>query len=114
MYAIARTELDMSPGKLAAQCGHAFVDAYGRSPPDRKALYQSDGHGTKVVLSGTLQGLLEIEEQCIIRNIPCIRIIDSGHVLPPHFTGEPIITALGIGPSYRHEVKFLRSLPLTS
>lgn len=28
MYAIIRADLNMSSGKLAAQCGHAFLNAY--------------------------------------------------------------------------------------
>ncbi len=112
MYAVARSDLQMSAGKLAAQCGHAFVDALERAPPHRKEAYQRDGPGTKVCLTGTLDKLLSIYTECMDVGIPAVLIEDSGHILLPHFTGEPIITAVGIGPVYRHEVKFLRPLQL--
>lgn len=112
MYAIARTDLHMPTGKLSAQCGHAFVEALVRAPPNRRELYRKDGMGTKVVLGGTIDELLKIQYLCEINNVPTALIIDSGHILLPHFTGEPIITCLGIGPVYRHEVKFLKSLQL--
>lgn len=112
MYAIARTDLHMSAGKLSAQCGHAFVDAFERAPPERKQMYRSDGHGTKVVLGASLEQLMLIKEMCDYHNVPYALIVDSGHVMPPHFNGEPIITALGISPVYRHEVKFLKPLQL--
>ena len=112
MYAIAVRDWHMSNGKLAAQCGHAFVNALDRAPPIRKEEYHKDGIGTKVCLEASLERILDIHQRCNDLGIPNALIIDSGHVLPPHFTGEPIITALGIGPVYRHEVPFLRKLQL--
>lgn len=112
MYAIARNDLCMTPGKLASQCGHAYVDAVERASQDRRELYQNDGPGTKIALEASLEQLLETQKLCEESNIPCSLIIDSGHVLLPYFTGDPIVTALGIAPSYREEVKFLKSLKL--
>ena len=87
----------MPPGKLAAQAGHAFLEAFIRSPPDLAAHYRQDSPGTKVVLQGKLHQLLMTKDKCERENIPCALIEDSGHVLPPHFDGSPIITALGVG-----------------
>jgi PTH2 family peptidyl-tRNA hydrolase len=42
---------------------------------------------------------------CELEGIPHKLIIDSGHIMPPHFDGNPIITALGIGPCCRDEIK---------
>lgn len=102
----------MSSGKMASQAGHAFLNSFIRAPPNRQELYHSDGIGTKVVLGASLMELEEIQLYCSKYNIPSHLIVDSGHISPPYFTGDPIITALGIGPVYRHEVKFLKSLNL--
>ena len=91
----------MSPGKLAAQAGHAFVAALARASPGRVAEYCN---GTKVVLGArTLDELMEVYERASYEGLPCSLIEDSGHVMPPHFDGSPIITAVGIGPVLRHE-----------
>jgi PTH2 family peptidyl-tRNA hydrolase len=88
----------MPPGKLAAQAGHAFLEAYLRSPPELSTLYRQDSPGTKVVLvSKTEHSLLLARDKCDRLGIPCALIIDSGHIFPPFFDGFPIVTALGIG-----------------
>lgn len=101
----------MSPGKLAAQAGHAFLDTYeacrARDSP-LASEYLRDGHGTKVVLSApTLDDLLALYERARELGLPCALITDSGHIMPPHFNGQPIITALGIGPARRDQIKSL-------
>lgn len=108
MYAIVREDLQMSPGKMAAQTGHAFLDTYDqcrKEYPDRAIEYQSGRHGTKVVLSAKNEfHLLSIYENVKSSGIPCVLIIDENHIMPPHFDGSPIITALGIGPCTRKEI----------
>ncbi len=111
LYAIIRGDLEMSSGKLAAQAGHAFLDAFlqchERDPPIART-YLGDGHGTKIALvAPTLDKLLWAYEQAQIHNISCALIADSGHIHPPHFDGSPVITALGIGPITRDRIKFL-------
>lgn len=106
----------MPPGKLAAQAGHAFVDSIHRArerDPTRVEEYQSEGHGTKVVLEATLEELLLAHELAVQAGLSSALVVDAGHVLPPHFTGAPIVTALGIGPALRHEVQHItRRFPL--
>lgn len=106
----------MSPGKMAAQAGHAFLDTFGvclKSDPEKCRRYNSDGHGTKVVLEAKdVYQLMYIKEQAEALGIPCSLIVDSGHIMLPHFTGEPIVTALGIGPAVKSDVKFLSRLHL--
>lgn len=108
MYAIYRADLEMPPGKLAAQCGHAFTRAYEnacKADPSIAERYKGTGNGTKICMYAKNQGqLLRAYREMLEQGIPCELIIDRGHVLPPHFTGEPIITALGIGPVYRDEI----------
>jgi PTH2 family peptidyl-tRNA hydrolase len=108
-YAIYRADLDMPPGKLVAQCGHAFQDARDQAAvmrPDIAAQYKGTGHGTKVCMYAKNQHqLLRAYRDAQKAGLPCILVIDRGHVLPPHFDGKPIITAVGIGPVYQDEVK---------
>jgi peptidyl-tRNA hydrolase, PTH2 family len=99
----------MPPGKLASQAGHAFLDAFVTASRDSPAIaheYKSDNHGTKVVLIAPSEDHIRFaHEEAQRLGIPSALIIDSGHIMPPHFTGEPIITALGIGPARRSEIK---------
>lgn len=97
----------MSAGKLASQAGHAFLDAYDqcrKDYPDRAEEYNTSG--TKVVLRAkSSEHLIRAEQEAKALGIPCSLIIDSGHIMPPYFDGNPIITALGIGPATRSEIK---------
>jgi len=109
LYAIYRADLEMPPGKLAAQCGHAFQDARDAAileRPDIAAQYKGTGHGTKVCMYAKNQHqLLRAYREAKALGLPCALVIDRGHKLPPHFDGNPIITAVGIGPVYQDEVK---------
>jgi peptidyl-tRNA hydrolase len=108
MYAIYRADLDMPPGKIAAQCGHAFARAAEnaeKASPGTGARYRGTGNGTKICMYAKNEGqLLRAYREMLEQGIPCELIIDRGHLLPPHFDGNPIITALGIGPVYRDEI----------
>ena len=107
MYALARRDLEMSPGKLASQIGHAFHLGYKNALEQRPLItanYEGTGCGTKICMyAKNLTQLIRAYRDCQRLGLPCVLIIDRGHVLPPHFDGQPIITALGIGPVYRDE-----------
>lgn len=102
-YAVIRGDLDMPAGKLSAQAGHAYGDALDLATaqcPELKEAYRNRASGgSKVTLkSKTLNHLLRAYQEALAAGIPAVVIVDQNHVLPPHFTGEPIITAIGIGP----------------
>lgn len=109
MYAIYRADLEMAPGKLASQTGHAFALAFEeaqRQDPEFCAEYKGTGNGTKLVMYAKNQGqLLRAYRELLELDVPCALVIDRGHVLPPHFNGQPIITALGIGPVYADRIQ---------
>ena len=109
LYAIIRGDIAMPPGKLASQAGHAFLDAYLASlslRPEIAAAYCEPGGRTKVtLLAPTLNDLLRAKCEAEDAGLPCVLIIDEHHVLPPFFDGSPIVTALGIGPARRSEVR---------
>jgi PTH2 family peptidyl-tRNA hydrolase len=103
IYAIVRNDLEMPPGKLAAQAGHAYTDALCTAQeiaPESAERYRIDGlGGSKVTLKAkNLNQLLRAYNEARAAGLPCAVIVDREHVLPPHFDGNPIITAIGIGP----------------
>jgi PTH2 family peptidyl-tRNA hydrolase len=111
-YAIIRRDLEMPPGKLAAQSGHAFTDALANaeliSPEVVKCYRQPDKGGSKVVLKAKrVRQLLKAYIDAKNAGIPCALIVDQHHILLPKFTGEPIITAIGIGPCTKEQARFI-------
>ncbi len=99
LYAVVRSDLDMPPGKLAAQAGHAFLESFMKADVCVRSAYRDKGLGTKITLQvSNLTDLLHLHQTCIIYNVPCKLIKDYGHVMLPHFDGTPVYTALGIGP----------------
>jgi len=108
LYAIVRADLEMSPGKIAAQAGHAYLDAYLCAQdwrPETIPLYKTN-HGIKICMeSKTLSKLERAYEIAYEMGIPCAIITDLGYTV---FEGQPTITALGIGPAKRDEVEFLK------
>jgi len=96
----------MLPGKAAAQAGHAFlgtiIDSHIRRPHFTDA-YLSLNPGTKVCLvAPDEEAILRAHFQCHERGIPSYVVIDSG--CPDFHGGQPIITALGVGPTWKQEI----------
>ena len=108
----------MPTGKLAAQAGHAFTDAAHecllRRPDRYHAYHDGEGGSKSTVEARNLHQLERARRECEDAELPYALVVDSGHVLLPHFTGERIVTALGIGPctraQCRHIVKRFRSV----
>ena len=111
MYAILRGDLQMTPGKSSSQLGHAFkllTKNIIEDDPQTASEYFSDGVGTNVCLKAkNLNSIERAYQEAISAGLPCDLIIDQGHIMPPHFTGEPIITALGIGPCRRSDIEHI-------
>ncbi len=64
--------------------------------------------GTNVCLKAkNLNAIERAYEEAISAGLPCDLIVDQGHIMPPYFTGEPIITALGIGPCRRSDIEHI-------
>lgn len=102
----------MPPGKLAAQAGHAYTDALWAcldQAPERALAYRTTGiGGSKVTIQAKNLGQLErAARECAEAGIPHAVITDAEHVLLPHFTGAPIVTALGIGPVTRAQCRHI-------
>lgn len=108
LYAILRGDLSMSAGKAASQAGHAYkllTRHMIMNDPQVASAYFADGMGTNVCLkSKNLFHLERAFESAKAAGLPCVLITDSGHIMPPHFDGSPIVTALGIGPCLRSDI----------
>jgi PTH2 family peptidyl-tRNA hydrolase len=110
MYAVVRRDLDMPPGKLSAQAGHAYTeslfDCLDRRPDDAARYRRKENGGSKVTLYCRDEtAIRELERFCRKSGVPHALFTDVGHVLPPHFDGSPVVTALGIGPVSRREAR---------
>ena len=106
---MVRADLGMTPGKIASQAGHAYLGAFLKcqeSTPQILAEYLRDFPGTKVCLkSKNLDSLLRAQAEAEFSGIPCALITDSG--CPEFFDGQPIVTALGLGPAKEAEIKHI-------
>ena len=103
----------MTPGKIASQAGHAFLDSYLaclKTDPHRCIDYKQN-HGIKVTLRAkSLDQLLKAQTECENKGIFCCLITDLGYTV---FDGKPTITALGMGPVRKSELgTFVKKLQL--
>jgi len=100
----------MPPGKLSAQAGHAYTDSLFEAQindPERALAYRDRTRGgSKVTVKAkNVTQLLKAYASARELGLPCALIVDQHHILPPHFDGNPIITAVGIGPCTKEECR---------
>lgn len=104
-----RTDLGMDSGKIASQAGHAYLGAFLQANSDIQSEYHSEfpeHPGTKVCLAcKNLSQLLRAEDEAKAAGIPFFRVTDSG--CANFFNGEPTITALGLGPATKDQIKHI-------
>ena len=106
-----RTDLGMDAGKTSSQAGHAYLGAYINPSQDPTVLseYHKDypqSPGTKVCLAcKNLPALLRAESEAQDAGIPTFKVVDSG--CENFFGGHPIVTALGIGPCTKDQVRHI-------
>lgn len=119
MYAIIRTDLEMLTGKLLSQSGHAFTDSLKAAQsknPETFEKYRSWCNTTGDAFNGGAKVNMKAKNSSQLikaynlarkAGIPCAIIVDRGHIHPPHFKGQLIITALGIGPCTQEEAQHI-------
>jgi len=101
----------MDHGKQIAQTGHAYIGVYINplQDPNILAEYHKDypSHpGTKICLScDNLPALLRAEAEAQEAGVPTFKVVDSG--CASFFGGRPVITALGIGPCTKDQIKHI-------
>lgn len=120
-WIIARKDLAMPPGKLAAQVAHAsmgallqgsrnqvdddLVNEYRIIPVDHDLNSWLNGRFTKVVLEiNSEEELLNLYNAARTEGKRVSKIIDSGLTV---FNGQPTLTCVGLGPHSPEDVKHL-------
>ncbi|PSP76797.1 aminoacyl-tRNA hydrolase [Halobacteriales archaeon QS_3_64_16] len=92
---VARTDIGMGTGKLAAQVAHAALSAYEDCEERTRSEWKGSGQ-KKVVLKGETESqLFELADAADREGIPYAVIRDAGHTQLDSGT----VTALAIGPS---------------
>lgn len=109
---VARKDLKLSAGKLAAQVGHAAVDCAlkaKRHQPDTFDAWYNEGQKKVVVKADSERALFEIKLAAERAGLTTSLISDAGHTeLAPG-----TITVLGVGPGREIELnKVTGHLPL--
>ena len=98
MVIVARKDLSLSPGKLAAQVSHGAVEAAFSSKvtkPKWLSAWRRDGQ-KKVVLKVTSEEeLVDILRKTKIDGIPSYLVVDAGHTEIPMGTK----TCIAVGPA---------------
>lgn len=112
LVVIARKDLKLSAGKLAAQVGHAAVDCAlktKRHQPDMFDAWYEQGQKKVVVKAENERALFELKLAAERAGLTTALIADAGHTeLAPG-----TITVLGIGPARDVDVdKITAHLPL--
>ncbi len=112
MVLVTRADLNLSRGKLAAQCGHAVAECILKAKRDDPRMLKryTGGGARKIVCEApdldTLKRLYGDARMC---GLVCYMVTDAGHTEIPAGTN----TVLGIGPGLRSEIDPLTSdLPL--
>jgi len=99
----------MTPGKMASQACHAAKNCVllaSRRDPALLRVYQGpDFIGTQVILKAKNEGaILRAYEAAQEAGLITSLIVDKTHVIPgTAFDGNPIVTALGIGPCTKEQ-----------
>ena len=92
---VARADIGMGTGKLAAQVAHASLKAYESASTESRSEWQSGGQ-KKIVLKGESESQLqELANQARIEGLPHALVRDAGHTQLDPGT----LTALAVGPA---------------
>ena len=109
---VTRADLDLSRGKLAAQCGHAVAECVlkaKREDPRILRRYSKGGARKIVCAAPNLDSLKRLYGDARLCGLVCHMVTDAGHTEIPAGT----VTVLGIGPGPRPEIDALTGdLPL--
>jgi len=92
---VARTDIGMGEGKLAAQVAHASLSAYQDAGRRARKKWQGEGQ-KKVVLKGDSESqLFALADKAETEGIPYAIVRDAGHTQLEPGT----VTALAVGPA---------------
>jgi PTH2 family peptidyl-tRNA hydrolase len=91
---VARTDLGMGQGKLAAQVAHASLSAYEDAEERTRSAWKGGGQKKVVLQADGEQALFEVAEAASAEGLPNAVVRDAGHTQLDPGT----VTALAVGP----------------
>lgn len=97
---VARRDLGMGTGKVAAQVAHASLDAYEKADDDAAREWKSGGQPKIVVRADDEETLLELTEQARRAGLVHALVRDAGRTQLDPGT----VTALAIGPGREADI----------
>ena len=92
---VARRDLGMSPGKLAAQVAHASLSAVEKADAEARRAWKQGGQKKVVLRSPDERTLFELKVIAEDAGLPVAIIRDAGHTQLEPGT----VTALAVGPA---------------
>ena len=91
---VARTDLDMGAGKLAAQVAHASLSAYEDADRRTRTAWKGSGQKKIVLQASGERALFELADRAEREGLPNAIIRDAGHTQLEPGT----VTTLAVGP----------------
>ena len=103
---------DATQWKMAAQACHASrncaIHAAQHDPHLLKLFQGPNGLGTQIILKAKNTFALERAlKEAQTAGLITTEIIDEHHIMPPFFDGNPILTAIGIGPCTKEQANHI-------
>jgi PTH2 family peptidyl-tRNA hydrolase len=92
---VARTDLGMGQGKLAAQVAHASLSAYEDADERTRRAWKGEGQKKVVLKAGGETELFELADAAEREGLPHAVVRDAGHTQLDPGT----VTALAVGPA---------------
>ncbi len=92
---VARSDLGMSPGKVAAQVAHASLRSYESSSNTDQQAWKDEGQKKVVLQVNSESELFQLADVAEREGVPYAVIRDAGHTE----LEAGSVTALGIGPA---------------
>lgn len=97
---VARTDLGMSKGKLAAQVAHASLMAYEDADSRTRSEWKGSGQKKVVLKASGESTLFELADKADREGLPHAIVRDAGHTQLDPGT----VTALAVGPGHDNVV----------
>jgi PTH2 family peptidyl-tRNA hydrolase len=97
---VARADLGMGAGKLAAQVAHASLMAYEEAGPDARSTWKGDGQKKVVLQANGESAIHELADAARREGVPHAVVRDAGHTQLDPGT----VTALAVGPAAEDRV----------
>jgi PTH2 family peptidyl-tRNA hydrolase len=91
---VARADVGMGEGKLAAQVAHASLSAYEDADAKSRTAWKGDGQKKIVLQANSERELFELADEAEREGLPNAIVRDAGHTQLEPGT----VTALAIGP----------------